>query len=795
MPGSILGNAVVRVEDPDLLQGRATYIDNLHIDGLLHLAFVRSPFPHATISQIDTTEAAAAPGVVAVFVADDLGIPAHDTFLPVNAACKRPPLAQDKVRFVGDMVAVVVAETKAAAVDAVELVDVDYDPLPSVTDPELALAPDAPLQFEELGSNIAAGEREADETDVLADAEVVVRARIDNQRMAVVPMEGNAIVVIPAGGAPARGTEVTGDFETTIYVSTQMPHAFHSLAAKIFPDMPADTVRVIAPHVGGGFGGKAGLVAEHSVAIAAARKLGRPVKWVETRSENLIAMPHGRAQVQYVELGLKRDGTITGLRCRMIGDAGSYAGFGGVLPMQTTYAMAQGVYKIPKISYSAVAVLTNTTTVGAFRGAGRPEAAAFLERIMDIAAAELDIDPVELRRRNLLGSDIFPYTTVVGTTYDSGDYAAPLEKLLELADYPALRAEQAKRRANGDVRQLGLGLGVYVEVTSGGGGQEYGAVTIHDDGSATIAVGTSGHGQGHATSFSMLVSDALGIPMDKITFIQSDTALVPRGGGTGGSRSLQVGGNAVNLAAGAVLERARDIAATLLEANVDDVTVAEDGGLGVRGVPTATVSWSQLAAAALADGEPLAAALDFKQADGTFPFGAHLAVVEVDTETGYVKPLRHIAVDDCGRILNPLIVQGQQHGGMAQGIAQALWEQFVYDEDGNPQTSTLADYTIPTAADLPTLQTANTETPTPLNPLGAKGIGESATIGSTPAVQNAVVDAIAHLGVRHIDMPCTPQRVWAAIQAGPSADLWREPPAALADLPVRTSRASGGEAI
>ncbi|WP_279581545.1 xanthine dehydrogenase family protein molybdopterin-binding subunit [Fodinicola feengrottensis] len=362
-----------------------------------------------------------------------------------------------------------------------------------------------------------------------------------------------------------------------------------------------------------------------------------------------------------------------------------------------------------------------------------------------------------------------------------------------------MRAEQAKRRANGDVRQLGLGLGVYVEVTSGGGGQEYGAVTVHDDGSATIAVGTSGHGQGHPTSFSMLVSDALGIPMDQITFVQSDTALVPRGGGTGGSRSLQVGGNAVNLAAGAVLRRARDLAANLLEANVDDVMLAEGGGLGVRGVPTATVSWSELAVAAQADGGPLEAALDFQQADGTFPFGAHLSVVEVDTETGFVKPLRHLAVDDCGRILNPLIVQGQQHGGMAQGIAQALWEQFVYDEDGNPQTGTLVDYTIPTAADLPPLQTANTETPTPLNPLGAKGIGESATIGSTPAVQNAVVDALAgHLGVRHIDMPCTPQRVWSAISAARSGTLpalWREPPAALADLPVRTSRASGGEAI
>jgi carbon-monoxide dehydrogenase large subunit len=422
---------------------------------------------------------------------------------------------------------------------------------------------------------------------------------------------------------------------------------------------------------------------------------------------------------------------------------------------------------------------------------------------MDLAAVELDIDPVDLRRRNLLPADNFPYTTVVGTTYDTGGYEIPLDELLRVTDYAGLRADQAKRRERGDTRQLGIGIAVYVEVTSGGGGQEYGSVTVHDDGSATISVGTSAHGQGHATSFSMIVADTLGIPLDRISFVQSDTALVPRGGGTGGSRSLQVGGSAVNQAAGAVLDRARELAATLLEASAEDIEViaADSGteaGLGVRGVPGAMVSWSRLAEAAKAGGGQLAVALDFKQADGTFPFGAHLAVVEVDTETGRVTPVRHVGVDDCGRILNPLIVQGQQHGGIAQGIAQALWEQYSYDEDGNPQTGTLVDYTIPSAADLPNLEAVNTQTPTSLNPLGAKGIGESPTVGSTPAVQNAVVDALSHLGVRHIDMPCTSQRVWAAIRdarAGNLPELWREPPAIFAELPLRQGGAVGGEAI
>lgn len=774
MPGSLLGNAVRRVEDPELLRGHGTYVGNMAINGMLHLAFVRSPVAHATLGRVDVDDARAAPGVVAVYTGKDLGLPRYESFVRLNAQCARPPLADDKVRFVGEPVAVIVAETKAAAVDAAELVDVDYDPLPAAADPESALADDAPLQFDELKTNVASGVRDAQQ-EPLGDADVVVRARIENQRVAVVPMEGNAIAVIPGD-----------DYELTVYVSTQMPHAFQREAARVL-DLPQERIRIVAPHVGGAFGSKAGVAAEHAVAMAVGRLLGRPVTWIDTRSENLVAMPHGRGQVQFVELGLTRDGTITGLRCRVVGDCGAYAGFGGALAMGSTYLMSQGVYRIPRIGYDAVATLTNTTPVGAFRGAGRPEAAAMLERIMDIAADELGIDPVELRRRNLLRPEELPLTTLPGANYDSGDYDLPLTEALRLVDYDALRAEQAERRERGDRRALGIGIATYVEIT-GGDGKEYGSVDIGDDGTATIRVGTSAHGQGHATAFSMLVAEQLGLPVESVRFVQSDTAEVPRGGGTGGSRSLQLGGNAARRAAGVVLDQARELAASLLEAHVDDVTLSDEGELGVVGVPTARLSWRELARAATERGTPLAAALDFESGGATFPFGAHACVVEVDLDTGQVTPVRHVAVDDCGRIVNPLLVQGQQAGGVAQGISQALWEQYVYDVDGNPLTSTLADYTVPSAAELPTLDLANTQTPTPHNPLGAKGIGESATVGSTPAVQNAVIDAVSHLGVRHIDMPCTPERVWRAVQqaeTGTLPDLWREPPAVFATLPVR----------
>jgi carbon-monoxide dehydrogenase large subunit len=786
--------------------GRGTFIANLRVEGMCRAAFVRSPVAHARIMSIDTTVAKAAPGVVAVFTAADLDVPAFHGFFVLNPACPRPPLAETKVRFVGEAVAMVIAETEVAALDAAELVEVDYDPLDAVIDPEAALASGAPLQFEELGTNLAAGKAGDSSIDPLAGATTVIRATLQNQRIAVVPMEGNAIAAIP--GDDGAGHELT------VYVSTQMPHAFARSVSETL-QVDRDALRVIAPHVGGAFGGKAGLGYEHAAVMAAARRLGRPLAWVEYRSENLVAMPHGRGQVQWIELGFDDGGRITGMHCRVLGDAGAYAGFGGALAGATTRMMAQGVYRIPRIRYDVAAAVTNTTPMGAFRGAGRPEAAEFLERMMDLAAAELGLDPVELRRRNLLPTFTEPVETEMGTTYDTGDYAKALDEAVRLVGYEDLRAEQADRRTAGDRWQLGIGVGVYVEVTAGGGSQEFGSVEIDRAGAATIRVGTSAHGQGHATAFAMIVSDRLGIPLESIRLVQSDTAAVPRGGGTGGSRSLQVGGSAVVNATEQVLARAKELAASQLEASVDDIVVDGNGRVGVAGVPSRALSWAQLAVlaeeGALGDDAgadrtgaaaartpspsdtgslgPLAAAVDFNQDGATFPFGAHIAVVEVDTETGQVVPRRHVAVDDCGRILNPLLVAGQQHGGIAQGMAQALWEEVVFDDEGNPLTATLADYAMPSAAEFPFFDTANTETPTFRNPLGAKGIGESGTIGSTPAVHNAVVDALSHLGIRQIDMPCTSERVWRAIMAARSGEvaggrpLWRDPPAAFETLP------------
>ncbi len=809
MPGSLLGNSVRRVEDPRFLTGQGSYVGNLHFDGLAVAAFVRSPFAHARIDGIDVGEARKAPGVVAVYTAEDLELAPFHGFMVLNPACGRPPLATGKVRFVGDVVAMVVAETEAAAVDAAELVVVDYDPLEPAVDTEAAVADGAPLQFEELGTNVVMGMADPPGPDLFAGATTVVRAKLENQRVAVVPMEGDAVLAVPGDDR----------YDLTVYVSTQMPHGVARTVADTL-GLDVGRLRVVAPDVGGGFGAKAGVGAEHLAVIAAARRLGRPVRWVQTRSENMVGMPHGRGQVQWVEMGFDADGRITGMHCRVLADAGAYAGFGGILAVGPTRMMAQGVYAIPAIRYDVAVAVTNTTPMGAFRGAGRPEAAEMLERMMDIAADEMGTDPVELRRRNLLPAFTEPYTTVMGTTYDTGDYARPLDEAIRLAGIEELRAEQASRRTRGDRWQLGIGVSVYVEITGGAGTGEFGAVEVHRDGSATIRVGTSAHGQGHATAFSMIVADTLGIPMERIRFVQSDTAAVPRGGGTGGSRSLQTGGSAVLRAAEQVLEKARALTAAELEASPEDIVV-QDGGLGVAGVPSRVVSWGELAAIAEdrgvpnvggggkdaggknaggkdaggegAGGGPLAAELDFDQGGATYPFGAHVSVVEVDMETGQVRPVRHIAVDDCGRILNPLLVTGQQHGGIAQGMAQALWEEMCYDADGNPITASLAEYAMPSAAEVPFYETANTETPTFRNPLGAKGIGESGTIGSTPAVHNAVVDALSHLGVRHVAMPCTPERVWramvAARQGGPEAAaggrlLWSDPPAAFDRLPV-----------
>jgi len=755
----VLGSSVLRSEDRALLTGAARYLDDVPCEGALHAVFVRSPIAHALVSSVDAGEARAMPGVVGVFTAEDLGRlrlpPVEDS----PAVFARPLLAIGRVRFVGEPVAVVVAETRAEATDAADAVAVDYEPLPPVIDPEAALEPDAPVLFSDYGSNLAIRVDDVAEDDsALEGAEIIMRGRFVIQRVAPVPMEPNGALAI-VGAAP-------GQPSVTLWASVQAPHDTQRVVAQVLGLDPA-RVRVRTAAVGGGFGGKIPTYPEHVVIAWLARQLGGAVRWSETRNENMVAMTHGRAQVQHVELGATRDGRVLGLRVFVIQDIGAYASEAATLP-PLTGLMASGPYRIPRIDFHAVSVVTTTTPVGAYRGAGRPEATWLLERALDMLAAELGIDPAEIRRTNFIPREAFPYRTPTGASYDSGDPGRALDAALRLAGYPQLRQEQAARIGRGQTWQLGIGISSYVEVT--GWGSEFASVEADDQGTFTVLTGTSPQGQGHETAWAQIVAGTLGVAFDAVTVRHSDTLLVPRGGGTMGSRSLQVGGSAVFRASVALLDKARRLAAHLLEASENDVR-RFDGRIGVRGDPASSLSWGELAAAA---GGPsslppgmetgLRAQADFEMEDSTYPFGAHVAVVEVDTETGKAKLVRHVAVDDCGRRLNPMLVEGQIHGGIAQGAAQALFESFVYDEMGNPLTSSLADYAMPSAAELPAFITAALETPTDRNPLGAKGIGEGGTIGAGPAVHNAVIDAVSHLGVRHIDMPVSPQRVWRAIR-------------------------------
>ena len=691
-----------------------------------------------------------------MLTAPDLGLPARVGFPIVPPVFARPPLAAGHVRFVGEPVTLVVAESAGEAVDAAQLVGLDLEPLDVVVDAEAARHAGSVLLFPAHGSNVANHIASRADADVLAGAEVTIRGRFVNQRLAPIPMEPEAILVVPESG------------RLLVWATSQAPFGLRAALASSL-GMAPDEIRVVVGDMGGGFGAKAGARPELIVIAAAARKLGRPVKWIETRSENMIGMTHGRGQVQDVELGATRDGRLVGLHARVVADIGAYPGIAMLLPFLTGQ-MASGVYAIPAIDYEADCVVTNTTPLGAYRGAGRPEAAAMVERAMDMLAVELGIDPADLRRRNLIAPDRFPHTTAGGATYDSGEYEKALDKVLEISAYRELRAEQARRREGGDRLQVGIGLSVYVEVTAVGIGPEWGAVRIETDGTATVRCGTTSFGQGHETSLAQIAAEQLGLPLDSVLVIQSDTDAVERGSGTVGSRSMQHGGSAVHQAARAVRHKARDLASHLLEASPEDI-VFVGGTVGVAGVPERALSWADLAAAAddrksLPEGmEPgLAADADFA-GDGSYPFGAHCAVVEVDMETGDTRLVRFFAVDDCGRIINPLLAEGQVHGGIAQGIGQAMLEEVVFDDQGNPRTASLVDYFIPTIGEVPEMVTATTETPSPNNPLGAKGIGESGTIGSTPAIQNAVVDALSHLGVRHIDMPLTPERVWAALAA------------------------------
>jgi carbon-monoxide dehydrogenase large subunit len=756
IPPSAFGVPVLRTEDPRFLRGEGRYLENVEVAGALRAVFVRSILPHAAVRGVEGLEAArGVPGVVAVYTAADLGIasipPAGNVEAPgeLELPFHREALATDRVRFVGEPYAVVVAESLAAGQDAAESIWLDAEPLPAATDAEAAMATGATLLWPALGTNVAHTFDHGWDRDVLADADVVVRGRFRNQRLAPVPMEPNGLIAVPGE-----------DGRWTVWASSQVPFDVRDDLSEAL-GVERAAVRVIAPDVGGGFGAKGQVYPEYLVTTRAAQLLGRPVRWSETRSDSMVTLNHGRDQLQRVEVGARRDGTLVGLRVEIVANMGAYPS-GAYLPV-TTAEMSPGVYRWPAVAYRGWSVVTNATPVGAYRGAGRPEAAALVERAIDLVADELGLDPVDVRRRNLVDPDAFPFTTATGEVYDSGDYVPALEAALAAVGYEDVRAEQASRRDRGDRLAIGIGVSTYVEVTAFSS-REFAQVDVEHDGTFRVAAGTSSHGQGHETAYAQLAAAILAVPLDRIRVIHSDTQLVERGQGTWGSRSLQVGGTSVAERAGEVVEQARRLAAELLEVDAADLEGPADGGFRVAGAPERAVTWAALATAADDRGERLSAKGRFAEPGSTFPFGAHAAVVEVDLETGGVRLLRHVAVDDCGRILNPLLVRGQQHGGIAQGVAQALFEEVVFDEAANPLTANLTTYLMPSAADLPGWEASNTETPTPLNALGAKGIGESGSIGSTPAVQNAVVDALSHLGVRHVDLPCSPERVWRAIQ-------------------------------
>jgi len=760
---SILGTRVVRTEDPRLLTAGGTYVDDLRVPeltGAARVTFVRSHHGHARITGIDVSAARAAPGVVAVLTCQDLDDlpppppppedgPNEAAPMPLGGPWSEPLLAVDRVRFVGEPVAMVLTDDSYQGEDAAELVSVDYEPLPAVIGIDSGLA-GGTLLFPDAGSNVAVTAAKPGEGPGFEACEVVVERTLENQRLAPVPMEGRAAAALWADG------------KLTYWVSTQNAQISRFILAGALGLAPPG-IRVITPDVGGGFGAKVGIDRDAILVAWAAKHTGRALRWVETRSENLVGMTHGRAQRHTVKIGGTRDGRILAYRVDIVQDTGAYPRMSGFLPFLTSL-MAAGPYDIGHVETAARTVVTNTTPISAYRGAGRPEATAAIERAIDLYAAEIGMDPAEVRRKNLVPPDRFPFSSPCGAVYDTGDYVTALDKVLAGAGYAGLRAEQARRRERADVVQLGIGVASYVEITAADAAAgETARLVVHGDGTATVYTGSSAHGQGHHTAWAMLVQSDLGIPMAKVTVIHGDTDAVPEGVGTYASRSLQLGGVAVHNAALEVKDQARRLAADMMEASEADLELDTDSGLWqVRGDPDTARTWADVAGHAGLDG--LSAAVQFSEGQPTFPFGSHVAVAEVDTETGKVTLVRHVTVDDAGTVVSPLLAEGQRHGGIAQGVAQALLEEMVYDADGNPLTGTLADYAAISATELPSFELLDSETPTTINPLGVKGIGEAGTIGATPALQNAVIDAVSHLGVRHIDMPATPARVWAAIR-------------------------------
>ena len=750
---SILGNRVLRVEDPRFLRGEGRYLENMPLEGALAVTFVRSPFGHARVNEVDVSAAAALPSVQ-VFTAADVDAPPFGPppYWELDPGMVRPLVARDVVRFAGEIVAIVVSEDRASGVDAAELVMVDYDPLPVVLSVEEA-AKDEVLLFPESGTNVAgrAGSPEHDE-HLFDGCDVVVSDTIWSQRIAAAPLE-------PRSAA----AEIGEDGRLTLWLTSQTPHMSKMVAAGMLGFDPSQ-VRVVSQDVGGGFGAK-GLEVEGVLVAWLARRLGQPVRWTETRTENMLALLHGRAQQLEFTLGGSRDGKVLAYRLGVLADSGAYPILGAWLP-HLTALMASGVYDLPRVEVEGCSVVTNTTPTTSIRGAGRPEATQAIERALDLFASEIGLDPAEVRRRNFIAKEAFPHTTATGATYDSGDYEGALDLLLRSAGYDQLRDEQRRRRAEGGPIEMGIGLSAYVEISNPVGETEFGEVEITEDGGAILRTGSFSHGQGHETTFAMMAAERLGIPVERVTVVKGDTDEVPQGTGTFGSKSTQIGGVAGRLAADEVVERAKALVADYLEASAADMVLDQGtGSFHVAGTPAPALSWTDLAARAAADGRlgELKVSQEF-QAPPSFPFGMHLAVVDVDTETGKVELRRYVAVDDAGTIINPLVADGQVHGGIAFGVGQALYEEVLYGEDGYPLTNTFVGYAFPSAAELPSWERVEMVTPTPANAVGVKGIGESGTVGSTPAVHNAVLDALAPHGVRHVDLPCNGENVWRALQ-------------------------------
>jgi carbon-monoxide dehydrogenase large subunit len=779
-----VGKARLRKEDGRLITGRTRWTDNITLPGMLHLAVKRSPMAHAKITRIDTSEARTRPGVIAVYTAADLdaegvlSAPYAWPITPDMKAPRRPVLAADEVNFAGEGVAVVVARSAAEAHDALEGIDVDYSELPVVLDMEAALTDGHPLVHEDLGTNRNAvwvfdsGEAGTggNVEDAIRDAEVTVTRRFRQQRLVPAFMEPRSVVVDPTQA------------QLTIWAATQIPHILKTMTALTL-GLPEHKLRVIAPDVGGGFGGKIAVLPEELMAVLIAQKTGRPVKWTETRSECMTTAHHGRDQIQDITITARRDGTVTGLKVDLLADMGAYLGLVGPgVPILGAF-MFNAIYKFPSYRFACTNVFTNKTLTDAYRGAGRPEATFAIERIMDELAVELGMDPLELREKNWIKHEEFPFTTVCGLTYDSGNYEAATEKAKELFDYDGLRREQQQRRESGDVVQLGIGISTFTEMCGlapsrvlgslsyGAGGWEHAAIRMLPTGKVEVITGSSAHGQGHETAWSQIVADQLGVPFEDIEVLHGDTQSSARGLDTYGSRSLTVGGVAVVMAAERVVAKAKPVAAHLLECAEDDLEFT-GGKFGVRGtdksVSIQDIALTVFLAHDLPEGmEPhLDSEAVYDPENFSFPHGTHLCATEVDTETGRVKIRSYVCVDDIGKVINPMIVEGQVHGGLVQGISQALYEEAVHDESGTLTNGTFADYHVPTAADMPSFTTDRTETPSTTNPLGVKGVGEAGTIASTPAVVNAVVDALRHLGVREVEMPCTPLRVWKAIHGG-----------------------------